>query len=123
VHSHWALLWHEIDRDDVVILGGGGMLDNSDALNVVIIEIQSKCDDAIIWGGWKHKYCEDNAFNMKPTTTPIDFQRVALGGIRDNNHPYGMQFLPCTSNMHQVFFADKKSMLERFKEHLKVVLR
>lgn len=107
LHSHWALLWHEIERDDVVILGGGGMLDNSDALNDVINKLLLKCDNVIIWGAGTHKYCEDNAFKMKPTTKPITFEKVALGGIRDYNHPYGLQFLPCASSMHPAFVADK----------------
>ena len=36
LHSDWALLWHEIERDDIVIFGGGGLLDNSDELNIVL---------------------------------------------------------------------------------------
>ena len=61
LHSDWSVLWHEIERDDIVIFGGGGLLDNSDALNVVLNRLIDKCDNVIVWGaGTKPCWCSSS---------------------------------------------------------------
>jgi len=110
LHSDWAVLWHEIERDDIVIFGGGGLLDNSDALNVVMNRLLDKCDNVVIWGAGTHKYNKDNIFDKKSATTPINFERAALCGIRDYEHPYGQAFVPCASCLHPAFSTDRNSV-------------
>ncbi len=107
LHSDWAVLWHEIEKDDVVIFGGGGLLDNSDQLNKVINRLLEKCNNVIIWGAGTHKYNENNIFGRNSATTKIHFERAALSGIRDHEHPYNLPFVPCASCLHPAFNADK----------------
>lgn len=107
LHSGWAILWHEIEKDDVVIVGGGGLLDNSDALNAVINRIIDKCDNVIIWGAGTHRYSDNNIFGKSGANTPISFEKALLCGIRDYKHPWQLPFVPCASCMHPAFSADK----------------
>lgn len=107
VHSDWAILWHEIEYDDVVIFGGGGLLDNSDPLNSVLNKLMEKCRNVIIWGAGTHKYNESNIFGMKPTSVEINFSKALYCGIRDYQHPYNQEFLPCASCLHPAFNISK----------------
>lgn len=114
LHSDWAVLWHEIEKDDIVIFGGGGLLDNSDALNMVLNRLFEKCDNVIIWGAGTHRYNENNVFGKKTAVTPIHFDKAVLCGIRDYEHPYGMPFLPCASCLNTAFSVDRnESRIER----------
>ncbi|HRE43178.1 MAG TPA: hypothetical protein PKY87_04325 [Terricaulis sp.] len=107
LHSDWAVLWHEIERDDVVIFGGGGLLDNSDELNKVLNRLIEKCDNVIIWGAGTHKYTENNIFGKRTASIPIRFDKTVLSGIRDYQHPYEQPFVPCASCLHPAFSADR----------------
>lgn len=109
LHSDWAVLWHEIDRDDIVIFGGGGLLDNSNALNQVLNRLLEKCDNVVIWGAGTHKYNENNIFGEQPATIPIRFDRAVLCGIRDYEHPYNVPFLPCASCLNPAFTVDRST--------------
>lgn len=103
LHSTWAILWHEIENNDIVIFGGGGLIDNSDSLNAVLNRLLSQCKNVIIWGAGSHKYSDGNAFGIKSATTPIAFDKAAMVGIRDYKHPYNLPYLPCASCLHSVF--------------------
>jgi len=103
LHSDWAILWHEIERDDIVIFGGGGLLDNSDELNRVLNRLLEKCDNVIIWGVGTHKYNENNIFGKKTASEPILFERAAMVGIRDFKHPSNLPYLPCVSCLNEAF--------------------
>jgi len=105
LHSDWSVLWHEIERDDIVIFGGGGLLDNSDALNVVLNRLIDKCDNVIVWGAGTHKYTDNNIFNKKTAITPINYEKLALCGVRDYQHPTGLPFLPCASSLNPAFLT------------------
>lgn len=102
-HSHWNILWHEIDKGDVVILGGGGQLDNSDALNEQINRLIRNCDNVVIWGSGTHRYAPGNIFNKKTAEVPIQYEKAKLVGVRDYNHPSGLPYVPCVSCMHPAF--------------------
>ena len=102
-HSHWSILWHEIDKGDVVILGGGGQLDNSDALNNQINRVLRNCDNVVIWGSGTHRYAPGNIFNKKTAEVPILYDKAKLVGVRDYDHPSGLPYLPCVSCMHPAF--------------------
>ena len=111
LHSAWSILWHEIDTEDVVIFGGGGLIDNSNALNDILNRLFLECDNVVIWGAGTHKYsnefidsCDDsNIHNIESATIPINFDKAALIGVRDYMHPYGLPFLPCASCLHPAF--------------------
>lgn len=110
LHSDWAILWHEIERDDIVIFGGGGLLDNSDELNRVLNRLLEKCDNVIIWGAGTHKYAENNIFGMKTAVEPILFERAVLVGVRDYQHPSALPYLPCVSCLHRTFSIPQESV-------------
>jgi hypothetical protein len=110
LHSDWAVLWHEIERDDIVIFGGGGLLDNSDELNRVLNRLIEKCDNVIIWGAGTHKYNEKNIFGKKTANEKIMYERVALVGVRDYEHPSGLPYLPCVSCMNPAFLIPQNDV-------------
>lgn len=103
VHSDWAVLWHEIERSDIVIFGGGGLLDNSDELNRVLNRLIEVCDNVVIWGAGTHKYNENNIFGKKTATEAIIYENAAMVGVRDYGHPSGLPYLPCVSCMNPAF--------------------
>lgn len=103
LHSNWAVLWHEIEREDIVIFGGGGLLDNSDELNRIINRLIEKCNNVIIWGAGTHKYNQDNIFGKKTANERIMYERAAMVGVRDYEHPSGLSYLPCVSCMNPAF--------------------
>lgn len=110
LHSDWAILWHEIEKEDVVIFGGGGLLDNSDELNKVLNKLLERCNNVVIWGAGTHRYNEGNIFGRKTSSIPIAFERAALVGIRDYNHPSNLPFVPCASCLHPAFSVDSDSI-------------
>lgn len=110
LHSDWAVLWHEIERDDIVIFGGGGLLDNSDELNRVLNRLIECCDNVIIWGAGTHKYNADNIFGKKTATEEIHYDRAAFVGVRDYMHPSGLPYLPCVSCMNPAFLIGQDSI-------------
>jgi hypothetical protein len=103
LHSIWAIQWHEIEKGDVVIFGGGGLLDNSNELNNVINILFEKCNTVILWGVGTHKYNENNIFGINSTTVQLNLDKAVLCGIRDFNHPNGFSFVPCASCLHPAF--------------------
>ena len=110
LHSEWAVLWHEIEKGDVVIVGGGGLLDNSDELNRVLNRIIEKCNNVIIWGAGTHKYNENNIFSEKTASERIMYERLALVGVRDYEHPSGLPYLPCVSCMNPAFLTSQNDV-------------
>jgi hypothetical protein len=103
LHSTWAILWHEIESDDIVIFGGGGLIDNSNSLNQVLNRLLDKCKNVIVWGAGSHKYSHDNVFGIQSSSVPVKFEKAAMVGIRDYKHPYNLPFLPCASCLHPAF--------------------
>jgi hypothetical protein len=110
LHSDWAVLWHEIERHDIVIFGGGGLLDNSDELNRVLNRLIEKCDNVIIWGAGTHKYNENNIFGKKTASEIIMYERAAIVGVRDYQHPSGLRYLPCVSCLNPAFSVEQESV-------------
>jgi hypothetical protein len=47
---------------------------------------------------------------MESATTPINFDKAALCGIRDFEHPYNQLFVPCASCLNPAFSMDKCSI-------------
>jgi hypothetical protein len=110
LHSAWAVLWHEIERDDIVIIGGGGLLDNSDQLNIVLNKLLENCNNVIIWGAGTHKYNKDNIFGNSAPTIKINFNKALLCGIRDYQHAYDLPFVPCVSCLNEAFNVENKKI-------------
>lgn len=103
-------MWHEIEREDIVIFGGGGLLDNSDELNRVLNRLLEICDNVIIWGAGTHKYTENNIFGKETASEVINYDRAALVGVRDYQHPSKLPYLPCVSCMNPAFMTPQENV-------------
>ena len=84
-----------IDKQDIIIIGGGGILDASRQWNDNIIYAMHKTKNIILWG------CGYNN-NGKINFNSIPINKTLLAGIRDYQHPY-LRFVPCPS-CKSVFF-------------------
>lgn len=84
----------EISKNDVVILGGGGIL--YDNWNENINRILDCCDNVIIWGAGTNSNDLDAYNNHK---IQIDFSKVKIVGVRDFRNNGGLDYTPCPSCM------------------------
>lgn len=98
----FALMRHDIEcidfqsirRNDVIILGGGGMLNLNDKFNFNIIRLLELCDNVIGWGlGFNEHY--SHRFLKKEINDYLG--KFILLGIRDYNHPSKVEYVPCVS--------------------------
>ncbi len=103
-HDIGDVVFNEIDRDDVVILGGGGLFNVLSSFNQTINRILMLCDNVVAWS------CGFNAHNeeFEEETEPIDFKRFKLITIRDYDHPSGFEYLPCPSVKALRFDKDRR---------------
>ena len=94
-HDIGSVDFNEIDRDDIVILGGGGLFDVLEPFNQAINTFLKLCDHVIAWS------CGFNTHNERlradTELTPIDIDKFMLAGVRDYDHPSGAEYLPCPS--------------------------
>ncbi|MCR5651813.1 MAG: polysaccharide pyruvyl transferase family protein [Lachnospiraceae bacterium] len=92
-HDIGSIDYNEIDKEDMVILGGGGLFNVLDSFNLAINKVLELCDHVIAWS------CGFNTHNgrLQADTdfTPLDFDKFMLVTIRDYNHPSGIEYLPC----------------------------
>ncbi|MBQ7166863.1 MAG: hypothetical protein IJR93_07975 [Treponema sp.] len=84
-----------INRDDIVIIGAGGMLNVTVSFNKAINKILDLCDTVIAWSvGFNthnEQWFQGNDFPR------IDLSRFAMIAIRDYEHHSGIEYLPCPS--------------------------
>lgn len=93
-HQIQSPKFFEISRNDVVILGGGGIL--YDNWNVNINRILDCCDNVIIWGAGTNSNDID-AYHNHPVK--IDFSKFKLIGVRDYRNNADLPYTPCVSCM------------------------
>ena len=95
--------FNEIEKDDIVILGGSGLFDVTYSFNESINKLLDKCDNVIAWSAGFNTHGEQwsNGANFPQ----IHMERFAMISIRDYNHPSGIEYLPCPS----VFALQKAS--------------
>ncbi len=91
--------WGQIGKRDIVVIGGGGMLSAYPSINATINRLLSACDTVIVWGAG-----ENSLYDIWPYGATlglefpeIDFSRFAMIGVRDYNHPLGLEYLPCST--------------------------
>ena len=100
-YFRWPLRCREHDIDDmdlrwiresdIVILGGGGLLDCTEEWNRTINKLLARCRTVIAWSvGFNGR--TGNAISEK-----IDFGKFSMLSIRDKDHPSGYEWLPCVS--------------------------
>lgn len=88
-HVHFSM----ITKGDVVIIGGGGLLNSLTEWNYTINKVANLAGKSIIWSA---------GFNMKPKTKigiKIDWDKINIISIRDFNHNSGFRYVPCATCM------------------------
>lgn len=80
IHNIWDINHNVIHCQDIVIIGGGGMLDCLDKFQDVINKLTYTCQNCISWG-LGHNQHEDRTVYW-----PIDYSRFKLLSVRDYNH-------------------------------------
>lgn len=107
-HDIGSVDYNEIDRDDVVILGGGGLFNVLEPFNQAINRVLSLCDHVIAWSCGFNTHNEKMPSDIDPT--PIDFDKFMLTTIRDYDHPSGIDYLPCPSVKALIIDKDRKPL-------------
>ncbi|MDR2776839.1 MAG: polysaccharide pyruvyl transferase family protein [Puniceicoccales bacterium] len=83
--------WTEISANDVVIIGGSGMLYVTESFQKNIGKLYEINPNVIAWSvGFNTHY-------DRPISCPLDIAKFKLIGIRDHNHPSSLPYLPCVS--------------------------
>lgn len=93
-HDMYILKNYSIFKDDIVILGGGGLIDCIDLWNNRINCILKKSRNVVYWGGGFNKH------NDRNINTKVDISRFALFGVRDKIDGY--RWVPCASCMNSL---------------------
>lgn len=94
LHQIQSPRFFEIAKNDVVIIGGGGII--YDNWNSNINKILDCCDNVIIWGAGTNSNDID-AYKNHPNN--IDYGRCRLVGVRDFRNNNGLRYVPCASCM------------------------
>ena len=93
-HDIYAPNFNQIKKDDIVIYGGGGLLNCLEEWNVNINKSFELCDNVYGWGiGF-------NAHHGDKVKTEINFGKFKHLGLRDYFKKYSwdnMSYLPCSS--------------------------
>ena len=85
--------YESISSSDVVILGGGGLLDYAESMNRAINRVLDTGASVIAWApgfNTHHQYCDR-------VKTQIHFERFAALSVRDYQNPYHLPYLPDVS--------------------------
>ncbi|MDR1123169.1 MAG: polysaccharide pyruvyl transferase family protein [Elusimicrobiota bacterium] len=106
-HDIWNIDYSEISGEDIVILGGGGMLYVEENFQENINRLLNLCKNVI---GWSIGF---NTHSDRPIRTQIDLTKFALLGIRDFAHPSKISYLPCVSCKHSDFYTFKNTEIKR----------
>ena len=103
--------YNEIEEDDLVILGGSGMLYVAESFNQAINKILDICNNVIAWSvGYNthnNRWFNGNADEF----TSININKFKLITIRDYKHPSNLEYLPCPSAM--ALKLEKSKKIER----------
>ncbi len=92
-HDIYQIDFKSIRKNDIVIIGGGGLFNCLEEWNISINKVLKICNNVIGWGiGF-------NTHHGTKTKTSINFSKFKLLSIRDYNHPSGLNFVPCPSCM------------------------
>ena len=86
-----------VAKNDVVIVGGGGLLDNSDLWNYNINRLAQKCRYCFLFApGFNRHYGHRGSVMLKTGA----FRQWA---VRDYHHPAGGRYVPCASCLRPEF--------------------
>lgn len=92
-HDIADLDWRRFGKDDIVVIGGGGLFDCVELWNRNINRLLETCGQVFAWSVGFNRHSDSKV------STKIDFGRFAALTIRDWDHPSGFEWLPCVSCM------------------------
>lgn len=87
--------WHEIESEDMVIIGGSGMFDVTESFNENINRLLRACSTVIAWSVGFNTH--DNQWYQGNNFPEIDISKFKICSIRDYAHPSNIEYLPCPS--------------------------
>lgn len=96
IHDLESINQKKIRREDIVIIGGGGLIDYSDEWNGIINRCINLSDNVVIWGAGYNKH-----YLNKSVTDKIKLENIKLVGIRD--YIDKNTYVPCVSCMLPYF--------------------
>jgi hypothetical protein len=92
-HTLELVRWNEIAPNDAIILGGGGLFENTPDIQEWINRMLDACGCVIAWSVGFHRRGEE------PVLPEIDYSKFALLTVRDYEHSAGLEYLPCVTCM------------------------
>lgn len=96
-HDIDAINWQYVKEKDLVIFGGGGMLNCTDTFNTNIRRALRTCESVIGFGFGFNTH--DGRDTQEPLTTE-ELGAFKYITVRDFNHPSGIRYTPCPSVLH-----------------------
>lgn len=104
-HDIYNIDFNQINKDDIVILGGGGLFDCLPEWNNAINHLLDINHNTISWS------CGFNNYH-NCDLTDINFSKFKILTVRDYLNPNGLPFLPCVScmlpDLQEVFVPSRK---------------
>lgn len=83
-----------IKENDIVIVGGGGLVNAWNKWNNFLNIISSKSKNVILWSvGY------NDIYDIEDIIVNIDFNKMKMISIRDYNHSSNFRYVPCASCM------------------------
>jgi len=98
----------KISPSDIVIFGGGGIIDDNKIWNTAISSAQKLCENVIIWGAGINTIMQDGT--IKHLEPNVDYSKMKLVGVRDYNNPLGIPYTPCSSCL--ISYLEKKASIK-----------
>lgn len=116
-HDISNINFYKITRNDVVILGGGGLFDNVNIWNVNINKLFDHCDNVIAWAvGFNTEK------NLDAIKEKINFEKFKLLSIRDYGKNKNELFVQCPTCMiktlNKAFKCKRRIGVVCHKDHL-----
>lgn len=98
-HNLSSVRYSHISKNDVVIIGGGGLLNYNPwfNFNVAINRILDLCDNVVLWGAGFNSSITSSG-DLPEYKPAVDLSRFALCGLRDKGFK-NYNFVPCASSM------------------------
>lgn len=97
IHDIAQIDFSLIKSDDIVIIGGGGLLNCADLWNYNINRVAKICKNVVVFAAGF------NCHFASKVDIPIKLRQCALVGIRDYEHPSGFEYIPCASCLSAEF--------------------
>ena len=103
---YWTDVVGRVTKDDVVIVGGGGLAGYVDSWHEAINAMSSRAGRAIGWG------FGENFAGERKTRVPLDLASFDLVGTRDFKDN-ASRYVPCASCMHPQFRCGRRKVRGR----------